>query len=132
MSYEDVVEGLVERLETVAALKLVLAYTPTAIPDWPMCYIYFNRAQYVTSSVSTTRYFPTIRLVIGWQDWEGAEQQTNPFVDDIPAAVHADQQLGGRLTSGLAQITEAEGGWATIGGIEYRIVDFQVNVKRNL
>jgi hypothetical protein len=132
MSYVNVITGLVAQLKTVATLKSVLPYTPTSIHDWPMCYLFFNRAQYITSMTSTSRYFVTVRLVVGWQDWGVAEGQVMPYIDSIPAAVHADQTLGGRLTSGVAQIDEAEGGWVNIGGVEYRTVDFQVNVKRNL
>ena len=132
MSYEDVVEGLVERLETIVSLKSVLPYTPTAIHDWPMAYLLFNRGQYILAAQSTNRYFVTVRVVVGWQDWGVAEEQIMPYVDEVPEAIHADPQLGGRLTSGIAMVTEAEGGWASIGNVESRVIDFEVNVKRNL
>ena len=46
----------------------------------------------------------------------------------IPAAIEADPHLGGVLTAGYAEINEIEAAWVTIGGIEYRVLDFYSTV----
>jgi hypothetical protein len=73
----------------------------------------------------TTRKFRILhRLLVPWQDNEQAEIQIMPFVDSIVDALDADPTLGGVITSGYAQITDIEALWVTIGGVEYRALDF--------
>jgi len=130
VSYAIVVAGLKVRLETISTLVSVLPYAPTAIHDAPMAYMLFDHAEYTHNSpVKVSRYFVTIRVAVRWQDNEMAEVQMMPYVDSVPAAILADPQLGGRIPSGMAMVTDAEGGFVTIAGVEYRVVDFTANVK---
>jgi hypothetical protein len=107
------------------AIVEVLDYAPTAIHDVPMIYTLLENVEYSESGqVKTQRYRIQHRLLVRWQDNEQAEIEAQPYVDSIPAAVRADPHLGGRLTSGYAQITECQAGWVTIAGVEYRSLDF--------
>jgi hypothetical protein len=68
------------------------------------------------------------RLIFRWQDNERAEQELIPYVDSLPAAIHADRYLGGVLHSGEASIESVEGVFVTIGGVLYRALDFHATV----
>jgi hypothetical protein len=46
----------------------------------------------------------------------------------IPDAIDRDPRLGRRLAGGMAYCSEGITGFATIGGVEYRIVDFSIRV----
>ncbi len=130
MSYSDVLEGLKERLDTLATLTNVLTYAPTSVHETPMVYMLYDRSEYSHNQpAKVSRYFINVRLVVRWQDNEQAELQVIPFIDSIPGAVLADPHLGGRIVGGMAMITDGEGGFATIAGVEYRVVDFTANVK---
>ncbi len=129
MSYETVLEGLQERLGTVEGLAAVLDYVPTGIHTTPLVYTLFESLSIRQSGqVRTNEYRILLRVVLLWQDNEQAEAELSPFVESIPAAVRADPHLGGRLTSGYAEINELEGGWVTIGNVEYRVLDCHAHV----
>jgi len=129
VSYATVLEGLHERLATVTSLVAILDYVPTAIHDTPMIYSLLDRVEYRRSGqVKTTVYRVIHRLLVRWQDNEGAEEEIIPFVNSIPDAVEADPQLGGRLTDGYGEITEGNAGFVTVAGVEYRSVDFIATV----
>lgn len=129
MSYATILAGLHTRLATVAGLNAVLDYVPTAVVDPPILYSLLERVEIVRSGqVRTVRYRILHRVVIRWQDNEQAELEASPFVDAIPLAVEADMWLDGALTSGIGQINECSSGFATIGEVEYRVLDFYSTV----
>ena len=122
-------DGLQERMETLTGLHDVLQYEPSSFGDTPLVYFLLDHFEDATQGqVSGTRYFVTIRLVVQWTDNEKAETQIIPYVDSIPAAIHADRQLGGRIRSGMATKPGGEGGFIDAGSIKYRIVDFLTEV----
>jgi len=129
MSYQNVLDGLQAALETLSGPVAVLQYEPPAFDDLPLIYLLFDRSTDATvGQVRGTRYYVTIRLVVRWQDNEEAEKEIIPYIDSIPAAVHADRSLGGLLASGLAHISGAEGGFVDVGAVRYRVVDFVADV----
>ena len=133
MSYATVLAGMTERLETLTGLKAVLDYVPTSIQTTPIAYSLLESVDIRQSGQGLTRETHILhRIVFAWQNNEGAELELIPYVDSVPAAVRADPQLGGRLATnlaepnkmgGYAQIVQVEGGWVTIGGTEYRVLD---------
>jgi len=129
MSYQTVLDGLQEALKTLPGLVVVLQYEPPAFDDTPFMYLLFDRSVDATvGQVLGTRYTVTMRLVTLWQDNEEAEKDIIPYIDSVPAAIHADRTLGGRLTSGLARVTGSEGGFVDVGAVRYRVVDFVADV----
>jgi hypothetical protein len=70
------------------------------------------------------RYYFVHRLMLRWQDFAQAEMQLITMVNLIPAAIDADQKLGGRIPDGLATISDGVSGFDTIGETKYRIVDY--------
>jgi hypothetical protein len=133
VSYSDVIAGLHERFLTIPGLAqynddgelvTILDYEPTAIHVAPLIYTLLDRFERKRDGqITTMRYRILNRLVIQWQDQERAEQQLKPFVHTIPASVDTDPTLGGRITMGLAHISDAESGFAIIAGTKYRVLD---------
>ena len=133
MSAEIVYAGLAERFATIAGIKRVLLGEPSAAHDLPLIYsglAGFTREQ--AGQVTGMRYRFQHRLVIRYQDSAAAERELLALIDAVPLAISADRQLGGRIASGLATITEAITGIAVIGGVSYRIADYtsETLVKR--
>ena len=127
-SYADILAGLKERFETVAGL-VVVDHVPTSIQATPLIYSLLERVEIRRSGqVTTHEYRVQNRLLVKWQDNREAEQQIIPFVDSIPAAVAADPHLGGRITSGYAEIVEIEAAWVTVAGVDYRALDCYAQV----
>lgn len=123
-TYDEVVDGMHERLLTVPGINACLDYEPGQIDQPPIIYSLldgFERS--TTGKLTTMRYRILHRLVIAWQDNEQAERQLRSFVNAIPAAVDADAQLGGRIGSGLARIADAQAVWAKIGNPIWRCLD---------
>jgi hypothetical protein len=129
VSYATVLAGMTERLQTLTGLKAVLDYVPKTIQTTPLAYSLLESVDIRQSGQVTTREYRILhRIVFVWQDNEGAELELIPYVDLAPAAVRADPHLGGRIVSGYAEIVRVEGGWVTIGNIEYRVLDCHSHV----
>jgi hypothetical protein len=129
MSYQAILTGLQTQLKTVVGIRAVLDYVPTSVQTAPLIYSVLDSAEIVRSGqVRAVRYRILHRLCVRWQDNERAEWEIIPLVDAIPAAIEADPHLGGVLTAGYAEINEIEAAWVTIGGIEYRVLDFYSTV----
>lgn len=125
MSYETVLAGLHERFATVEGIVNILDYVPSSIQATPTLYSVFDHLDVSKSGqVITYRWRIQHRLLVRWQDNEQAEAEIVAYIDDLIEAVDADPHLGGALTAGYAQITEVDGGWVTVGGGEYRVLDF--------
>ena len=128
MSYSAIVSGIQTRLATITSLKANLVYAPKGIDDTPMTYILLDGAELThNAGTMTIMYRVTVRLVTRWQENDQAEAEILPYVDSIVDAIRAAPMLGGAAYN--AWVSEIEGLWVTIGGIEYRAVDFTVRVK---
>jgi hypothetical protein len=124
MSYATILAGLTERFETIAGLT-VLDYEPTSVQTTPLLYSLIESATYnVGGQVKARHYRILHRLLLPWQDVEQAEVDVMPWVNAIPDAVYADRSLDGRLQRGTTEIVEMQAGWATVGNITYRALDF--------
>lgn len=129
MSYESVIEGLDERFATVPGIAAILDYEPRSVHATPLLYSLLDRAEAIhAGQVRGWRYRILHRLIVPWQESEGAELQIIPFVSSIPAAVEADPHLGDHLPNGYAEISEIDAGWVTIANTEYRCLDFYSTV----
>jgi hypothetical protein len=128
-TYAQIIEGLHERFATVAGIAQILAYEPPSIDAFPTLYSLLDGVQYSNAGqVDPTRYSILHRLVFQWVEQKQAELELMPFVASIPAAVHADKYLGGRLNKGNAIIERCQGTFVTIGGVLFRCLDFYSNV----
>lgn len=128
MSYANIIAGLKTRLETLDGLASVLTAPPTAIHDTPMVYMLLDSGDVThQAQVVTTLHSVTLRLVVRWQENEEAEKLVQPYVDSVVDAIRGDPYLDGNAQN--AWISHYEGGWATIAGVEYRVVDFTATVK---
>ena len=127
MSYATVLAGLKLRFATVPGIKTILDYEPTSIQDAPLLYMLFDNAPRTqTGQMTVMPYRVLCRLCIRWQDNEYAEQELIPFVNSLPAAIDQDATLGGRITSGMARVTNIQGVFVTIGNTLYRALDVTV------
>lgn len=121
--YSDVKAGIIARMQTISGINAVLGYEPTA-PDPPtMCVILDSFKRDWAGQVTTMPIRFVARIYFQWQEFEQAELQLDPFVNAVGAAIDADPQLGGMLTRGYAQVTDAKAGWISVGGVVYRILD---------
>ncbi len=122
MSYTAIIQGLEDRLRTVDGVLHVLSYEPTAIEPPTIVSILDSFEREHRGQVVTMTYRTIHTLAIRWTDNAQAEQELRPFLNSICAAVDDDPQLGG--TCSYATIVSGKAGFATIGGVTYRIVDF--------
>ncbi len=65
-------------------------------------------------------------MCIRWQSPEHAEAELIPLVNSIPQAIDADRRLGGIVRTASVQAGDA--GWVTIGSLDYRTLDFFIDV----
>ena len=64
------------------------------------------------------------RLVIRFVDYAQSEMELITLLDAIPDAIDRDPRLGARLAGGIARCSDGITGFAEIGGVTYRIVDY--------
>ena len=125
MSYNEIVDGLHCRFETVSGLKSILKFEPASINATPMIYSLFVNVRNEDRGQRKVRIYRTMhRLVVARQDYAKAELLALPYIDSIPDSVKADPRLDGAITGGLASVVDARGGYATIDGVVFRIIDF--------
>ncbi len=126
MSATTVLAGLHARFATVEGLRAILIGEPPTFDDAPLLYSLLDRVpeRSQAGQVTTMRYRFLHRLVVLWTDPHQAEQELLRFVNTIPAAVDADQQLGGTLTSGLASFVEGQAGFVVNSQTLYRVFDW--------
>lgn len=63
------------------------------------------------------------RLYIPWQHSETAEARKDELMLLIPAAIDADPQLAGAVTSGMAEVPDANSGFSEVSGTKFRAFD---------
>lgn len=140
MSYTLAIEGVLERLATIAgagqALSYVINGTPTSAQAAPMAYTLFDNAQPILSNqVKGATYRVLIRCAVKLQDYQAAEDDLAALVDAVPAVFdaaghdgsgHSYATLGGRVS--VAKVATITSGYVTIGGVEHRIIDFALDI----
>ena len=126
-TYAQILAGLTTALQTGTGLDTnrVLDFEPTAADDQPLIYSLFVRYEKTSQGQLDKHLFRVLhRVVVTWQDNEGAERLLVPFLESIPAAINSNPRLGGLLVNGYADISEADGVFVMIGGVLCRGYDF--------
>lgn len=127
--YEDIVNGLNTRFATVINSRNVLAYEPDTVQEFPTISTIFYRFERLEKGTTIAFHYQMLhRLYVQRQDAKKSELNVMPYIVSIPAAVEADARLGGVLPRGQARIIRASGGYARMGGVVMRVVDFYSDV----
>src|SRR5262245_33375593 len=135
MSALVVYQGLEERFRTIDGLRGITLGEPTGDLDLPNLYLAYQqfdrpiRSAPPARNVSVMNHLFAARLVIRWVDNGQAEMQLLTLLDAIPDALDADPRLGGRLRDGYAYCSDGIAGFADIGDVRYRIVDYLIHAK---
>jgi hypothetical protein len=126
MSYEAIREAIDTVLLTIPGLT-VIDYEPQSVESPTMYSLLssvrrdYSEAGHIVRITYRTRH----RLLVLWRDNEAAENSITPFVDSIPAALDADPKIGAKAQDGaIVEIYGDTPGWITLGGVEYRCIDF--------
>ena len=124
MSYATVLDAIHEHLAEVPGVNLLIIGEPRTLQTTPAIYSML-RSFTRTSQGTTVRivYRTRHRLCVPWVHPEQAEEEIIGFTNAIPAALCALPDRGA-LPSGDMEITLGEAGFVTIGGTEYRSLDF--------
>jgi len=129
MSYELVLQGLEERIRTVAGILYAGRGEPSVIQVTPSLYSTFIDADRSQTGQITVMVYRTAHSVwIQWQDNASAEREVADFINALPAAVDQDGHLGGRITSGMAKVSRVVGSYPIVNGTRYRVLDFTSEV----
>lgn len=134
MSAVTVWQGLEERLRTVDGLQNVLLGEPQSVHDFPAVYGAYEQFTHPLKNAPPARNLVgfehtfLLRLVIRWVDNPQAEMQLLTLLTAIPLAIDADPKLGGRLLGGMANISDGAAGFADVGGVKHRVVDYTCHV----
>ena len=129
-------QGLEAAWRGVDGLRGVLLGSPTGDMDLPCLYVAYAsfdrtlRNNPPGRNLTGMAHLFVARLVIRWVDFQAAEMQLLTLMDAIPDAIDRDPQLGGRLYGGVARVERAITGFAEIGGVLYRVVDYDVTVAQ--
>jgi hypothetical protein len=127
-------QGLDAAFRTVAGLRGVTLGEPTGDLDLPALYGAYQsftrplRNSPPARNVSGMHHIFACRLVIRHVDNAQAEMQLLTLLDAIPDAIDLDPKLGGRVNSGMAYCSAGVSGFARLGEVVYRIVDFTVEI----
>lgn len=127
----DIRAGLKAAFEGVAGIGPVLMYPPKSIPANYTLYVARSGFETVRAGqVRGVRWEFTARLAILWQDAEQGEIDLDRLTKGIIAAIDADAHLGGKIASGIAEITGGDDGWFQLENSAswYRFTDFTVSV----
>lgn len=134
MSAVTVYQGLEERFRTVDGLRTVMLGSPSGDLDLPGLYTAYQsfgrplRNAPPASNITGMQHVYATRLVIRWQDFQQAEMQLLTLLDAIPDSIDEDPRLGSRVGAGYAWCSDAITGFAEIGGVTYRVVDYTIHV----
>lgn len=138
MSATTVWQGLEERFKTVAGLGSVELGEPTGDMALPCLYTVYGsferplRNSPPAQNKTGMKHILGTRLVIQWVDFQAAERQLFTLVDLIPASIELDPHLGGRLNAGAAYCAAGVSGHAVIGGVTYRVVDYEISILEKI
>ncbi len=134
MSAVTVWQGIEERMRTIDGLQTILLGEPQSVHNFPALYGAYERFTRPLRNAPPARnltgmdHLFVLRLVIQWVDNPQAEMQLLSLLDAIPDAIDRDPKLGGRITGGMAYISDGAAGFAKIGGVDHRVVDYTLHV----
>ncbi len=121
MTLAEVIAALHAQLESVEGLRAVLDYEPARVDVAPLVYLLVDsETREPRGNVIQCRYRVRARLVLLWTDPQRAEGEMVGLFNAIPTALDA--------TAPRSYVADVDAGWATIGGIEYRVADFYTTV----
>lgn len=132
MSALTVWQGLEERWRTIDGLRSIILGSPTGDLDLPGLYTAYSqfarplRNAPPASNLTGMNHTFVARLVIRFVEYEQSEMQLITLLDAIPDAIDRDPRLGSRLNNGMAYCSAGITGFAAIGDVEYRIVDYTI------
>jgi len=127
-------QGLAERYATIDGLRSIILGSPTGDMDLPGIYTAYSqfsrplRNAPPASNLTGMDHVFISRLVIRFVDYHNSEMELITLLDSIPDSIDRDPRLGGRLAGGMAYCGDAQTGFAEIGGVTYRIVDYTVRI----
>lgn len=106
MNPEAIIAGLNAILRNVKGVSLTLDYVPETIQQTAVVFTILDSfTQSQSGQLLVTDYTFLSTLVVQYQDNRQAERELAKLIPRITAAIYADQQLGGALNSGIANIT---------------------------
>lgn len=127
-------QGLEERWKTIDGLRSISLGNPTGDMELPALYTVYSqfarplRNAPPASNLTGMNHVFLARLVIRFVDYAQSEMELITLLDEIPDAIDRDPRLGGRLAGGIAYCSDGITGFAEIGGVQYRIVDYTVKI----
>jgi hypothetical protein len=125
MSYQDIATALNARLAAIPGIVSVLDYEPTSAQASPLIYSLLDTVTRTVQGTTVRITYRTLhRLCIIWQDSEWAEEQLRSFIEAIPEALEARPRIG----KADGQIALGDAGWAEVGNVMVRVLDFYSEV----
>lgn len=128
MSYSSILTALDTALAGVSGIALTLKQEPKSVQATPMIYteLLSIDVQHDSGMGKSPAYLYRFRhrLLLLWQESEGAEAEVEPFLNAIPEAIHTARSLGGAVRGGISFVEEIEPLWVTINSVVYRAMDF--------
>jgi len=127
-------QGLEAAFRTIAGLRGITLGEPTGDLELPAIYGAYQeftrplRNSPPARNMTGMHHVFACRLVIRWVENANAEMQLLTLLDAIPDSIDRDPKLGARIDSGMAYCASGVSGFATIGGVLYRVVDYSVDV----
>lgn len=127
-------QGLEAVFRSIDGIRSVMLGEPSGDMDLPGVFTAYTSFERVlrnnppANNLTGMEHSFTTWLVIRWVDNAQAEMQLLTLLDAIPNAIDADPRLGNRLTGGLARVSTGQAGYATIGGVLYRVVNYTIEV----
>ncbi len=130
MSLVTVKQGLYTTLNAIPALTgLVYKYIPLTIHTEKLLYIRLMDVVRVNASHTVVTYRLLARLLVVYQDNEGAETILDGLINSIPAAVNANPTLGGTASIATIANINSDPPIIDINGTACRYADFEVEIK---
>lgn len=131
-------QGLEAAFRTIDGLRGITLGEPSGDLDLPAIYGAYQQFTRPLRNSPPARnqtgmgHIFACRLVIRWVENAAAEMQLITLLDAIPDAIDADPHLSGRVNDGMAWCPAGVSGFATIGGVLYRVVDYEVRVMHKI
>ena len=134
-SYQGIIEGIHARLETIRpqGLRAFQNGEPSSVQVAPFAFTQFGTLEGGQGPAGRIRdYTISLRVLVLWQDNVNAESELMTFLpggDYSITALLSDVYAGDILADCWVRTYEAEGGYLSVAGTTYRIVDFNINVR---